>query len=487
MTHRDPLNLAIAMPEMFLAAAALCLLMFGVFTAKEKAFRTVSFIAVIALLVTLVLAARSGQDIGFFGQYISDDFAAFTKVLILLSSAVAILMTVDYAEREKMDRFEFPVLISLSAVGMMMMVSANDLLSLYLGLELQSLALYVVAALRRDTVKSSESGLKYFVLGSIASGMILYGMSMVYGFSGTTNFDALATRLSDGEALSVGLVIGMVFMIAGLCFKISAVPFHMWTPDVYEGAPTPVTAFFAVAPKIAGLALFVRVAVGPFGGVAESWQQIVVLVAILSMALGSVAAIWQSNIKRMMAYSSIGHVGFALVGLAAGTEAGVEGVLVYLGVYMVMNIGTFAAILSMKRNGRMVEEINDLAGLAKTDKLMALVVLILMFSMAGIPPLAGFFSKLFVFKAAVEAGLVVFAALGVVFSVISAYYYLRVIKVMYFDEAQENFDAVSVRMRTIMSVSGLAMVLFVIYQGPLLSGAAAAASALFGTETVLVR
>ena len=473
------LNLGAALPEIFMAVSALALLMLGVFAGKDKAFRTVSWLAVAAQIITVILVVTGEGGPAFFGQFTADAFAQFCKVMILIGSSVGIIMSMKFAERENMARFEFPILITLATVGMMAMVSASDMMSLYLGLELQSLALYVVAAIRRDTIRSTESGLKYFILGSIASGMLLYGMSMVYGFTGTTNFAVLADTLTGGD-LPVGAMVGLAFMFAGLCFKISAVPFHMWTPDVYEGAPTPVTAFFAVAPKIAGLALFVRVAIGPFGGVVADWQQIIVLISILSMLVGSFAALRQENIKRLMAYSSIGHVGFALVGLAAGTEEGVTGVLVYLGIYLVMNLGTFAVILCMRRNDRMNEEITDLAGLAKTKPLMAAITAILMFSMAGIPPLAGFFGKFYVFKAAVDAGLVTLAVIGLVTSVVSAYYYLRVIKVMYFDEPVEAFDKNGTEMNVIMAVATIVMLVFVFFPNPLMDSAGAAASALFG-------
>ena len=442
------LNLGAALPEMFLAVSALALLMLGVFTGKDKAFRTVSWLAVLAQIVTLVLVVMGDGGVAFYGQFTADAFAKFTKVLILIGSSLGIVMAMNFAERENMSRFEFPILITLATVGMMAMVSATDMLSLYLGLELQSLALYVIAAIRRDTVRATEAGLKYFVLGSIASGMLLYGMSMVYGFTGTTNFVVLGDIMTGGD-ISVGTLVGLAFMFAGLCFKVSAVPFHMWTPDVYEGAPTPVTAFF-------------------------------VMVSVLSMVWGSFAALRQDNIKRLMAYSSIGHVGFALVGLAAGTAEGVQGVLVYLGIYLVMNLGTFAVILSMRRNDRMVEEITDLAGLAKTKPLMAAVAAILMFSMAGIPPLAGFFGKFYVFKAAVDAGLVTLAVIGLVTSVVSAYYYLRVIKVMYFDEPVEAFDKNGTEMNVIMAVATIVMLVFVFFPNPLMDSAGAAASALFG-------
>ncbi|MHC8493819.1 NADH-quinone oxidoreductase subunit NuoN [Thalassospira sp. SM2505] len=473
------LNLGAALPEMFMAVSALALLMLGVFAGKDKAFRTVSWLAVAVQLVTIVLVVAGEGGTAFYGQFTADAFAKFCKVMILIGSATGIIMAMNFAERENMSRFEFPILITLATLGMMAMVSATDMLSLYLGLELQSLALYVVAAIRRDTVRSTESGLKYFILGSIASGILLYGMSMVYGFTGTTNFDVLAETLVAGN-LPVGAMVGMAFIFAGLCFKVSAVPFHMWTPDVYEGAPTPVTSFFAVAPKIAGLALFIRVAIGPFGGVVEDWQQIIVLISILSMAVGSFAALRQENIKRLMAYSSIGHVGFALVGLAAGTKDGVTGILVYLGIYLVMNLGTFAVILCMRRNDRMAEEITDLAGLAKTKPLMAAITAILMFSMAGIPPLAGFFGKFYVFKAAVDAGLVTLAVIGLVTSVVSAYYYLRIIKVMYFDEPVEGFDRNGTEMNVIMAVATIIILAFVFFPNLLMDSAAAAAASLFG-------
>ncbi|MEK9844210.1 MULTISPECIES: NADH-quinone oxidoreductase subunit NuoN [Thalassospira] len=473
------LNLGAALPEMFMAVSALALLMLGVFAGKDKAFRTVSWLAVAVQVVAIILVMTGEGGTAFFGQFSADAFAKFCKVMILIGSATGIIMAMNFAERENMARFEFPILITLATLGMMAMVSATDMLSLYLGLELQSLALYVVAAIRRDTVRSTESGLKYFILGSIASGILLYGMSMVYGFTGSTNFSVLAEILTAGN-LPVGAMVGMAFIFAGLCFKVSAVPFHMWTPDVYEGAPTPVTSFFAVAPKIAGLALFIRVAIGPFGGVVEDWQQIIVLISILSMAVGSFAALRQENIKRLMAYSSIGHVGFALVGLAAGTKDGVTGILVYLGIYLVMNLGTFAVILCMRRNDRMAEEITDLAGLAKTKPLMAAITAILMFSMAGIPPLAGFFGKFYVFKAAVDAGLVTLAVIGLVTSVVSAYYYLRIIKVMYFDEPVEGFDRNGTEMNVIMAVATIVILAFVFFPNLLMDSAAAAAASLFG-------
>jgi NADH-quinone oxidoreductase subunit N len=333
-------------------------------------------------------------------------------------------------------------------------------------------------------VRSSEAGLKYFVLGALSSGMLLYGSSMVYGFAGSTNFEALAevlaADLAFGRTPSLGLIVGLVFLLAGLAFKVSAVPFHMWTPDVYEGAPTPVTAFLASAPKVAAMALIVRVMVGPFGDLFEQWQQIVVVISIGSMVLGAFAAINQTNIKRLMAYSSIGHMGYVLVGLAAGTEAGVLGIVVYLAIYLIMNIGTFACILCMSQEGRMVERIEDLKGLGKSNPLMALAMTILMFSMAGIPPLAGFFGKYFVFLAAIKAGLYALAVIGVLASVVGAFYYVRIVKLMYFEEPAEALDRpIGAVLRLMITGTSLAMVLFLLVAGPVVGGAGAAAAALF--------
>jgi NADH-quinone oxidoreductase subunit N len=367
----------------------------------------------------------------------------------------------------------------LATLGMMMMISANDLMSLYLGIELQSLALYVLAAFKRDSQRATEAGLKYFVLGALSSGMLLYGASMIYGFAGSTNFADLARSFEAMEQVSLGLIVGLVFLLAGLAFKISAAPFHMWTPDVYEGAPTPITAFFAVAPKVAALALLARVLMSPFGELLAQWQQILVVLAMASMVLGAFAAIGQRNIKRLMAYSSIGHVGFALVGLSAGTPEGVRGLLVYLTIYLAMNVGAFAVILSMKINDSMVENIDDLAGLGRNQPMLALVMAVFMFSLAGVPPLAGFFGKFYVFMAAIDAGLYTLAIVGVVASVVGAVYYLRIVKIMYFDEPGEVFDRpVRVEMGAIMVVTCIFTVFFFAYPVPLLAGAQTAAQAL---------
>ncbi len=470
-----------ALPEIFLALAGMAVLMVGVFAREGHAVRVSNLLSLIALGIALVLVifVSGGTMMAFGNLFVTDGFATYMKSLVLLGSILAVLMSQEYFEQEGAARFEFPVLILFATLGMLMMVSANNLISLYLGVELQSLCLYVVAAIRRDSLRSSEAGLKYFVLGALSSGMLLYGASLIYGFTGTTDFATLARVFAEGHG-SPGIVIGLVFLIAGLAFKVSAVPFHMWTPDVYEGAPTPVTAFFSVAPKIASLALFIRVMLEPFGPLAGDWQQIIVMIAIASMALGAFAAIVQTNIKRLMAYSSIGHVGYALVGLAAGTETGVFAMLVYLAIYLVMNIGTFACILSMRRHGDAVENIDDLSGLSKTNPRMALALGLLLFSLAGIPWMAGFFGKFYIFMAAIEAELYTLSVLGVLTSVVAAYYYLRIVKIMYFDEAAEAFDRPTSRLLpTVIAVAAIFVALFIFYPAPLLNSAGAAAATLF--------
>ena len=477
-------DLATIAPELFLLLAAMALLMLGVFRKGNPTGLVLSLSAVATVIAfALVWMQPTAREIAFDGLFVRDGFGNFMKGLILVGSTVSLIMAWRFIERENMSRFEFPVLMLFATVGMMMMVSANDLISLYIGLELQSLSLYVIAAFRRDTLRSTESGLKYFVLGALSSGMLLYGSSLVYGFAGTTNFNTLAEILQQaaqaGQAPSIGLIVGVVFVIAGLAFKVGGVPFHMWTPDVYEGAPTPVTAFFASAPKIAAMALFVRVLMGPFAELVDQWQQVVVAISLLSMVLGALAAISQTNIKRLMAYSSIGHVGYALIGLAAGTEAGVRGLAVYMAIYLFMNLGTFAVILCMRQKDRMVENIDDLRGLSRTHPLMALAMGIFMFSMAGIPPLAGFFSKLYVFLAAIEAELYTLAVVGVLSSVVGAFYYLRIVKLMYFDEPAESFDQPFGReMSLIMGAAGAITLLFFVFPSPIVSGAEAAAASL---------
>jgi NADH-quinone oxidoreductase subunit N len=466
-----------AWPEILLAVGAMGLLMFGVF--RDEATAVAANWLAIALLVlagAIILWLPAGTLVTFGGSFILDPFARFLKLLALTGSAAAILMSLDYFALEKQQKFEYPVLILLATTGMLMLISAADLIALYLGLELMSLALYVVAAFDRDSARSSEAGLKYFILGALSSGMLLYGASLIYGFTGTVAFTGIAKAASQG---SVGLIFGLVFLFAGFCFKVSAVPFHMWTPDVYEGAPTPITAFFAAAPKVAGIAMFVRTAIVAFPSIVPEWQQIVVFVAIASMALGAFAAIGQKNIKRLMAYSSIGHMGFALIGLAAGTQQGVEGVLVYMAIYLAMTLGTFAVILAMRREGRMVEDIADLSGLARTHPTMAFFLAMLLFSLAGIPPLAGFFAKFYVFLAAIKAGLFALAVIGVVTSVVGAYYYLAIVKIMYFDEPAKPFAPMPYELKLVLAVTGLFNLLFFVYPGPLIAAASFAAKSLF--------
>jgi len=463
------------LPEIVLAVSAMALLMFGAIR-KDDAGNAATLGAILALALAAVLVLFVGNGTAFHGAFVVDGFARVLKVVTLFASAVALVLSVHFLKREKVAAFEYPVLVLLASTGMMMMISANSLIALYMGLELQSLALYVVAAINRDSARSSEAGLKYFVLGALSSGMLLYGSSLVYGFAGSVNFADIAAVISKDGA-GIGLVFGLVFVLAGLAFKISAVPFHMWTPDVYEGAPTPVTAFFASAPKLAAMALMIRVTMMPFGPATHQWQQIIVVISIASMVLGAFAAIGQSNFKRLLAYSSIGHMGFALVGLAAGTQQGVRGTVIYMIIYVLMTLGTFACVIAMRRNGRQVEEISDLAGLARTNKGMAFVLAMLMFSLAGIPPLAGFFAKYFAFMAAVQAGLYVLAVLGVIASVIGAYYYLRIVKLMYFDEPAEAFDPMDGEVKLVAYAAGAFVLLFVLYASPLLDFADTAAQA----------
>jgi len=465
------------LPEIVLGIGAMLLLMLGAYR-DERVVPVIDAGAIVLLIAAgvILLLLPEGKLVIFKGSFVVDGFARFLKILALIGSAAAILLSIDYAKREKQQRFEYSVLIVLSTLGMLMLISAADLIALYLGLELMSLPLYVVAASHRDNLRSTEAGLKYFVLGALSSGMLLYGASLVYGFTGTVTFTGIAHAAGQG---GVGLIFGLVFLFAGFCFKVSAVPFHMWTPDVYEGAPTPVTAFFASAPKVAGMAMFVRAAVVAFPGITFQWQQIVVFVSIASMALGSFAAIGQRNIKRLMAYSSIGHMGFALIGLAAGTPEGVQGVLVYIAIYVSMTLGTFAVILSMRRSTGMVESIDQFAGLSRTNPTAAFFLAMLLFSMAGIPPLAGFFAKFYVFVAAIKAGLYILAVIGVVTSVVGAYYYLAIIKTMYFDDAVEGYYAMPIELKVVLTVCGLFNLLFFLYPGPLVGAASAAAHSLF--------
>jgi NADH-quinone oxidoreductase subunit N len=477
MTEAIQQGMSPALPEILLAVGAMVLLMLGVF-GGARATGIVNALAVVLLIVAAVMVASmpGERNVGFGGSFVVDGFARFLKILALVGSAVTIVMSLEFLNKLQERRFEYAVLIMLASVGMLVMISAGDLIALYLGLELMSLPLYVVAAIDRDSVRSTEAGLKYFVLGALSSGMLLYGCSLIYGFTGTVNFVGIAKASAEG---GIGLTFGVVFLFAGLCFKVSAVPFHMWTPDVYEGAPTPVTAFFASAPKVAAIALFVRAAITAFPGIVVQWQQILVFVSIASMVLGAFAAIGQKNIKRLMAYSSIGHMGFALIGLAAGTSEGVQGVLVYIAIYLAMTLGTFACILAMRRTSGSVEEIADLAGLARSKPAMAFFLAMLLFSLAGIPPLAGFFAKFYVFLAAIKAGLYALAVIGVLASVVGAYYYLLIVKIMYFDEPAPAFAPMRGELKAVLAISGLFVLLFFVYPGPIVDAAAAAAKSLF--------
>jgi NADH-quinone oxidoreductase subunit N len=465
------------LPELLLAVGAMALLMVGA-VLGETSTNLVTGCALFLLLIVglLVLAIPADKSVLFGGSFVVDGFGRFMKVLALIGSGAAIVMSIGFLELPSRQMFEYAVLILLATTGMMVLISAGDLIALYLGLELMSLSLYVVAAIDRDNVRSTEAGLKYFVLGALSSGMLLYGCSLIYGFTGTVTFAGIASAATEG---GVGLTFGLVFLFAGLCFKISAVPFHMWTPDVYQGAPTPITAFFAAAPKVAAMAIFLRVALTAFPAIMLQWQQILSFVAIASMLLGAFAAIGQTNIKRLMAYSSIGHMGFALIGLAAGTSEGVQGVLVYLTIYVTMTLGAFACILAMRREEGPIETISDLAGLARTNGPMAFMFAMLLFSLAGLPPLAGFFAKFYVFLAAIKAGLYVLAVIGVIASVIGAYYYLLIVKVMYFDEPAPGFAPMRTELKVVLGITGLFNLLFFVVPSPLVNAAAAAAKSLF--------
>ncbi|MBS3848353.1 NADH-quinone oxidoreductase subunit NuoN [Devosia neptuniae] len=475
----DFASLAPAYPEMLLAIGAVVLLMLGVTINKERSL-LVSYGAVLLLLVVGALVMFAPADgVLFNGVFVADSFARYMKVLVLGGSAFSLLLALPRAEENGTHKFEYAVLVLLATLGMMMMVSANDLMSLYVGLELQSLSLYVLAAIKRDDSKATEAGLKYFVLGALSSGMLLYGASLVYGFTGHTNLQEIVLAVAE-EGRSIGLIFGLVFLLAGVAFKISAVPFHMWTPDVYEGAPTPVTAFFATAPKVAAMTLMVRLTMDTFQGITQDWQQIVIFLSIASMVLAAFAAIGQKSIKRLIAYSSIGHVGFALVGLSSGTQVGVEGVAIYMAIYVAMTIGLFACILALRSDGSYVENISDFAGVAQKRPFVAAVMAVVMFSLIGMPPLAGFFAKWHAFLAAIDAQLYVLAVIGVLASAVSAFYYLRIVKVMYFDEPTREFEAVPMELNVIMAVSGFFVVTYYFTIGaPLASFAHVAAGSLF--------
>jgi NADH-quinone oxidoreductase subunit N len=469
----------VLLPELMLAIGAMVLLILGV-TQGDKSTGLLSWLAIAVLAAAgWVVFSHNTPASAFAGAFVVDGFARFTKLLILIGSAFCILMAREFFEHEGNARFELPVVMLLATLGMLLMVSASSFIALYMGLELQSLALYVLAAFNRDSLRSTEAGLKYFVLGALSSGMLLYGISLIYGFTGSTEFAVLA-QVTAHSGANLGLIFGLVFLVAGLAFKVGAVPFHMWTPDVYEGSPTPVTAFFVTAAKVAAFALFIRAVLAPFPALMHQWQQIVIAVSVLSVVLGAIAAIGQTNIKRLLAYSSIGHVGYALLGLAAGTEAGIQGMLFYLAYYLLTNLGMFACVLAMRRGGEPVEDIRELAGLSRTQPWLAFAMGVLVFSLAGLPPLAGFAGKFLVFGAAMQAHLVVPAVVNVVASVIGAFYYLRIIQIMYFNEPAPRFDAgIGTGTYAVMWGSGVISLFFFIVPAPLILAAGTAAHSLF--------
>lgn len=471
-------DLTIILPEILLSLFAMLALLFGVYTSKDKMapLLTWATAAVFVLLAAWIGLNGSGTNVAFGGMFHDDAFSRFAKVTILLAAAAVLVMSQDYMERRGLLRFEYPVLVALSIVGMMVMVSAGDLMALYMGLELQSLALYVIASLRRDSLKSTEAGLKYFILGALSSGLLLYGASLVYGYAGTTLFSGIIAAAGDGT-MSLGLLFGLVFVMSGLAFKISAVPFHMWTPDVYEGSPTPVTAFFATAPKMAAMALFARVLHDAFGGATADWQQILALLSVLSMFLGAIAAIGQRNIKRLMAFSSIAHMGYALIGLVAGTALGVQAMLVYMAIYLTMNIGTFAFILSLEKDGQPVTDIAALNMYAKREPGKALAMLVLLFSLAGVPPFLGFFAKLGVWQAALDANMIWLVVASAVASAIGAFYYLRIVYYMYFGDEGEELDKGRSPVLWVFLMGSAAAMLFGVINLFGIEGAAAAAAA----------
>ena len=480
MTPTNPMsvNIAHSLPELILAVGALFLLLFGALRGKETDGPVTEIaVGVLGLAIVVILLNGKTHAIVYDGMFIDDAFGRFMKVLTLIGSLVTLLMGQRFLAQEKIDKFEYPILVMLSTLGALILISATGLITLYLGLELMSLALYVLAAFHRDNRRASEAGLKYFVLGALSSGMLLYGASLLYGFAGTVEFSGIAAAIAG--KVQIGVVFGLVFLMAGLAFKMSVAPFHMWTPDVYQGAPTPVTAFFATAPKMAAVAITVRVIITAFPGITVQWQQLIIVISILSMALGSFAAIGQTDIKRLMAYSAIGNMGFALVGLAAGTPEGVQGVVIYMAIYLVMTLGTFAAILSMKINGRQLTNAADLMGLSRTHPGMAFFLAMMMFSLAGVPPLAGFFAKFYVFNAAIHANLFGLAVIGVLLSVVAAFYYLRIIKFMYFDEAAVPFDRQSPMLQGVLAITGLLVLLFFVYPPLFIGAATAAAKSLF--------
>ena len=462
------------LPELSIFISAVLLLIVGLFV---KNIKLIINLAIITLIIAIILVFVQPVQSAFNNSLTIDEFSKIAKTLILIGSLASIVMYHSSREDLNINLFEYPILILLATIGMMIMVSANDLIAIFIGLELQSLTLYVLAALNRNHLASSEAGLKYFLLGALSSGLLLFGLSYIYGFTGNTNLNLISTTVTSGN---IGLIIGIVFVCSGIAFKVSAVPFHMWTPDVYEGAPTPVTAFFALAPKVAAIALAVRFLIVGFGDIAFDWQQIIIFLSIASMVFAAFAAIAQKNIKRLMAYSSIGHVGYALIGLVCGTPQGISSLVIYLSIYLIMNIGVFSFILSMKNKGEYYENISDLSGLYKTHPYYSVVITILMFSLAGIPPLAGFFGKFYIFIAAIESNLLLLAIVGILASVVGAFYYLRIIKVIYFDESKNSYDGFNHRSLGLLThPSAILILIFCLYPLPLIKISNYAASSFF--------
>ncbi|GBR07774.1 NADH-quinone oxidoreductase subunit NuoN [Acetobacter oeni] len=474
------MNWLLGLPELVLAICALVILSAGVLQKKDEAFLPCAMLSIGAFVVTGFLVVGAPDGIAYNGLFVVDAFSRFIKLLAIIGGAAAIALSIGYSDGQRKLPFEMPVLVLFSTLGTMVMASSVNLMTLFVGLELSSLSIYILCAIERDRLGAAEAGLKYFILGSLASGLLLYGMSLVYGYAGTMEYAPIAAEINGTGIVPLGLVIGTVFIIVGLAFKLSAVPFHMWTPDVYQGAPTPVTAYMAGAPKFAAFALILRVMSGPFGAMSPRWQMLIEVIAALSMLFGSFAAIPQHNIKRLMAYSSIGHMGYAMMGLAAASPAGTTGTLVYLAAYLVMNAGTFGVIAAMRRRGHEVTEISDLAGLGRNNPGLALILAICMFSMIGAPPLAGFFGKFMVFAAAWHAGLYPLVAVGAVSAVVGAFYYLRLVKVAYFDAPAVPFDRPAPSVSFVSIAMGLATVLFLIGLGPISAAAQAAARALIG-------
>ena len=453
--------IATIIPEIFLSISIMILLIFGVFI--KESFNIVYKSSIVVLIFIVLLLVNNFENFSkiFNDSYLIDNLSNYIKTLSIISAIVVLLISYEYINSLKINKFEYPILIMFSLLGAMIMISANDLIVFYMGLELQSLPLYVLASIDRDNERSTEAGLKYFVLSALSSGLLLYGCSLIYGFTGSTNFQSIAQNFNSNN---LGLIFGIVFIIVGLGFKISVVPFHMWTPDVYEGSPTSVTVFFALVPKIAAMTVFIRFTNVAFSNIFDQWQLILIFLSVGSMILGAVAAIGQENIKRLMAYSSIGHMGYALAGILTGTIEGTKSTIIYLTIYAVMNVGIFACIFFMKRGEKYVENIKDLSGLSKTNPLLAVGFLIMLFSLAGIPPLAGFFAKFYIFVAVLDSKLYLLAVIGLVTTVISAFYYLRIVKIIYFDESKISFQNVkNLPLKFVLLTSSLIILLYFVY------------------------